>query len=84
MQDLVGGVNDPIWELLKKYPGYRFTINHCVPDDTLVLTVTNETRTIERRTVLDLWCVSNPTPMIEQLIYYFEECAREVYKKENE
>lgn len=84
MRDLVGGANDPIWELLKKYPGYRFTISHCVSDDTLVLTVINETRTIESQTVLALWCVPNPTSMIEQLVYHFEECARKVYEKENQ
>lgn len=83
MRDLTGDVNNPIWELLKKYPGYRFTISHCIPNNTLVLTVTNETRTIKSQTVLALWCISDPVSMIEQMVYHFEECARKVYKKEN-
>lgn len=84
MKDLTGDVNNPIWELLKKYPWYRFTISHCVPDDTLVLTVTNEAGTIESRTVLALWCISDPISMVEQFVYHFEGCARKVYEMENQ
>lgn len=84
MNDLTGDVNNPIWELLKTYPGYRFTITHCVSNDTLILAVTNEIKAIKSQTVLALWCISDPISMIEQLTYHFEKCAREVYKKENE
>lgn len=84
MKALTEDVNNPIWELLKKYPGYRFTITHCVSNNTLILAVTNEIRTIKSQTVLNLWCISDSISMIEQLIYHFEKCARKVYEKENQ
>lgn len=84
MKDLTGDVNNLIWELLKKYPKYRFTITHDVSDNTLMLEVTNEFRTIKIQTVLALWCISDQISMIEQLIYHFEKCARKVYEKEHQ
>lgn len=87
MKDLTGDVNNPIWELLKKYPEYQFSISYRTYDHiggVLILTVTNKSGKIEHWTVLSFWCISDPISMIEQLVYRFEECAREVYKRENE
>lgn len=87
MKDLTGNINNPIWEFLKRYPGYQFSTSYKLCDggeSLIVLTVANETRKIQYRKYLSAWCVSDPIAMIEQLFYHFDECAREVYKKENE
>lgn len=87
MNDLTGDVNNPIWELLKKYPGYQFSMSYRVcksGESLIVLEIANETRKMQYRRYLSLWCISDPISMIEQLVYHFDKCAKEVYKKENE
>lgn len=87
MNDLTGDVNNPIWELLQKYPGYRFSIDYHVYNHgggASVLTVANKAGKIEHWKALSCWCISDLISAIEQTAYHFEECAKEVYKKENE